>query len=72
MGILQLYEDQYDFFVKENLGTFGQELKEYLFKEDPAEKKELKKFISRRGTFLRDIALVQLYACGAPRKVNGN
>ena len=49
---------------------FGTQLDKYLFNnpEEPTEKKKV--HIVDRGTFLRYIALMQLYACGAPRTVN--
>ena len=62
--------------------NFDDQLKKYLLDPIfPREKKKLEKdkhydtkfndFKGLRGRLLRNIALMQLYACGAPRKVNG-
>ena len=50
---------------------FDTQLDKYLFEAVyPTDEKELNNFKNLRGRFLRQIALMQLYACGAPRKAN--
>ena len=46
---------------------FGKEMETYLFIPQTSDQKEFK---VEQGKFLREIALMQVYACGAPRKVN--